>query len=64
MASEATKMVVMGNRHMDVRVVEFTELNSVVISDLRGHYHCRPLVFRAIALLFIIPLPNFWTSDL
>ena len=51
MASETTKMAVIGNRHMDVRVVEFTELNSVVISDLRGHYHCRPLVFRAIALL-------------
>ena len=50
MASEATKMVVIGNMHMDVRVIEVTELNSEVRSDLQGHYHCHPLVFRAIAL--------------
>ena len=50
MASEATKMVVIGNMHMGVRVIEVTELNSEVRSDLQGHYHCHPLVFRAIAL--------------
>ena len=53
MASEATKMVVIGNMHMDVRVNKVTELNSAVRSDIRGHYHCPPLVFRAIALLFV-----------
>ena len=53
MASEATKMVVIGNMHMGVRVIEVTELNSEVRSDLQGHYHCHPLVFRAIALLFV-----------
>ena len=53
MASEATKMVVIGNMHMDVRVIEVTELNSEVRSDLQGHYHCHPLVFRAIALLLL-----------
>ena len=51
MASEATKMVVIGNMHMDVRVIEVTELNSEVRYDLQDHYHCHPLVFRAIALL-------------
>ena len=52
MAVGATKMPVIGNMHMDVRVIEVTELNSEVRSGLRGHYHCRPLVSRAIALLF------------
>ena len=30
MASEATSMAVIGNMHMDVRVIEVTELNSEV----------------------------------
>ena len=36
MASEATKMAVRGNMHMDTRVVEVTEFNSEVRCDLRG----------------------------
>ena len=36
MASEATKMAVRGNMHMDTRVFEVTEFNSEVIWDLRG----------------------------
>ena len=38
MASEATKMDVRGNMHMDVRVVEVTEFNSEVRCDLRGQF--------------------------
>ena len=34
MASEATKMVVRGNMHMDSRVVEVPEFNSEVRCDL------------------------------
>ena len=45
-------MAVIGNMHINARVIEVTELNSEVRSDIRGQYHCRPLVFRAIALLF------------
>ena len=37
MASEATKMAVRGNMYMYTRVVEFTEFNSEVRCDLRGH---------------------------
>ena len=36
MASEATKMAVRGNMHMDTRVVEVTEFNFEVRCDLRG----------------------------
>ena len=36
MTSEATKMSVRGNMHMDTRVVEVTEFNSEVRCDLRG----------------------------
>ena len=36
MASEATKMPVRGNMHMDTRVVEVTEFNSEVRCDLQG----------------------------
>ena len=36
MASEATKMAVGGNMHMDTRVVEVTEFNAEVRCDLRG----------------------------
>ena len=89
MASEATKMAVRGNIHMDKREIQVTELDSEFKSDLRRclegsmsteamkkairfkmhinlrvievkefksevkFYHCRPLVFRAIALLFL-----------
>ena len=52
MASGTTKMAVIGNMHMDVRVIDITERNLEVISDTRAHHHCRPLVFRAIALLY------------
>ena len=52
MASEATKMAVRSNMHLDDMVIEVTEFNSEVRADLRGHYHCCTLVFRAIALLF------------
>ena len=51
MASEATKMAVRSNIHIDDMVIEVTEFNSEVRTDLRGHYHCCTLVFRAIALL-------------
>ena len=37
MASEATKMALRGNMHMDTRVIEVTEFNSEVSLDLRGH---------------------------
>ena len=37
MASEATKMALRGNMHMDTRVIEATEFNSEVSLDLRGH---------------------------
>ena len=36
MASEATKMAVRGNMHMDTRVVEVTKFNSEVRCDLQG----------------------------
>ena len=36
MASEATKMAVRGNMHMDTRVVEVTEFIFEVRCDLRG----------------------------
>ena len=36
MTSEATKMAVRGNMHMDIRVVDVTEFNSKVRCDLRG----------------------------
>ena len=52
MASEATKMAVRSNMHLDDMVIEVNEFNSEVRADLRGHYHCCTLVFRAIALLF------------
>ena len=51
MASEATKMAVIDNMHIHVRVFEFTEFNYEVRSDLRGYIIVSPLVFRAIALL-------------
>ena len=50
MASEATKIAFKGNMHILVRV-RVTELNFEVRSDLRGCYHCRTLIIRAIALL-------------
>ena len=53
MTSEATKMAVRSNMHLDDMVIEVTEFNSEVRADLRGHYHCCTLVFRAIALLFV-----------
>ena len=34
MASEATKMAIRDNMHMDIRVIEVTELNFEVKSDL------------------------------
>ena len=52
MASEATKMAVIDNMHIHVRVFEVTEFNYEVRSDLRGYIIVSPLVFRAIALLF------------
>ena len=36
MASEATKMAVRGNMHMDIRVVDVTEFNSEVRCNLQG----------------------------
>ena len=59
MASGATKMAVICNMHMDVRIIEVIELNSEVRSHILGHYHCRPHVFRAIALLFGTGSPSF-----
>ena len=53
MASEATKMAVIDNMHIHVRVFEVTEFNYEVRSDLRGYIIVSPLVFRAIALLFL-----------
>ena len=32
-----TKMAIRGKMHIDIRVIEVTELNSVVRSELRGH---------------------------
>ena len=37
MASEATKMSVRGNIHMDNKVIEVTNFKSEVTFDLRGH---------------------------
>ena len=51
MASEATKMAVIDNMHIHVRVFEVTEFNYEVRSDLRGYIIVSPLVFRVIALL-------------
>ena len=45
-------MALRSNMHLDDMVIEVTEFNSEVTADLRGHYHCCTLVFRAIALLF------------
>ena len=53
MASEATKMAVIDNMHIHVRVFEVTEFNYEVRSDLRGYIIVSPLVFRAIVLLFL-----------
>ena len=36
MASEATKMAVRGNMHMNIRVFEVADFNFVVKNDLRG----------------------------
>ena len=36
-ASEATKMAVRGNMHMNIRVFEVPDFNFVVKNDLRGH---------------------------
>ena len=44
-------MALRSNMHLDDMVIEVTEFNSEVRADLRGHYHCCTLVFRAIALL-------------
>ena len=58
MASEATKMAVIDNMHIHVRVFEVTEFNYEVRSDLRGYIIVSPLVFRAIALLlYNRPIP-------
>ena len=38
MASEATKMAVRGNMHMDARVVEVTEFNSEVRCGCKRQY--------------------------
>ena len=54
MASEATKLAVIGNKYILVRVIEVTELNCEVRSDLGPCYHWRTLIFRAIALLFFL----------
>ena len=51
MASEATKLAVIGNKYILVRVIEGTELDCEVRSDLGPCYHWRTLIFRAIALL-------------
>ena len=40
MALEATKMAVRGNMHIDTRVIEFADFNSVVKFELRGHCGC------------------------
>ena len=49
-------MAVRSNMHLGDMVIEVTKFSSEVRSDLRGHYHSCPLVFRAIALLFFSPL--------
>ena len=46
--------------HMNIRVTADIELNFEVESVLRAHYHCCPLVYRAIALLFL----NIFILDL
>ena len=53
MASGVTKMVVICNMHMDVRLIDTTEHNLEVKSDTRVHHHCRLLIFRAIALVLL-----------
>ena len=40
MASEATKMPIRGNMHMNIRVFEVADLNSEISIDLRGHLTC------------------------
>ena len=60
MDSEAMKMNVRGNMCMDIRVIEVTEFKSEVKLDLGGHHHCRPLVFRAIALLLCLLSLECW----
>ena len=50
MTSEATKMAIRGNMHMDIRVFEVTELNSEAISDLRGLLE-GAVVFEAITIV-------------
>ena len=59
MASASTKIAVRSNMHLDDMVIEVTEFNSEVRADLRGHYHCCTLVFRAIALLFKVGIANY-----
>ena len=44
MASEAVKMAVLGNMHMDMRVIEVSDFKYEVKFDFPNHYHCRPLV--------------------
>ena len=58
MASEDTKITVRSNMHLGDMVIEVTKFSSEVRSDLRGHYHSCPLVFRAIALLLVNTIRN------
>ena len=44
---------------MDIRVIEVTKFKSEIKIDFLGHYHCYPLVLRAIALLF----EQKWTEE-
>ena len=53
MDSEAMKKAVRFKMHINLRVIEVKEFKSEVKFYLCGHYYCRPLVFRAIALLFL-----------
>ena len=44
MASEATKMAVRGNMHMDTRVIEVADFKSEAKYDFGDHCQCCPLV--------------------
>ena len=49
-AYEVIKMNVQGNKQIKTRVIEVTELRSEVKFNTWSHWHCCPLLYRAIAL--------------
>ena len=50
-ASEATKVPIRGNMHVDTRVIEVADFKYEVRNALRDYQHCLTLVYWAIALL-------------